>query len=248
MFCRYCGKEIPDTAKFCRYCGKNLEAAEGKQTVQQPEKQMVRQSEKQPEKKKNVVLLILCVVLALLLVAVVGLTVIKIVNDNISSDRQEEQEQRDRDDRDRRKETDKEDKEGKEEDNLPMEGTEAGMPEHEESASASQAESETPEEMVLEAPQEVETVQYILPESNSRFLTKDDLEGLTQEECRLARNELFARHGRIFQDESLRTYFESLEWYHGTVLPEDFDESVFNEYEFANRDLIVEYEKEQGYR
>lgn len=239
MFCRYCGKEIPDTAKFCRYCGKNLEAAEGKQ----PEKQ----SEKQPEKKKKVVLLILCVVLALLLVAVVGLAAVKFVNENRSSDRQEEQEHRNRADRDNRKDKDKEDKEDKE-DNLPGESIEAGMFEQEESAPASQVEVATSEEAVLEASQAVEVAQYILPESDSRFLTKDDLDGLTQEECRLARNELFARHGRIFQDESLRAYFESLEWYQGTVLPDDFDESVFNEYEFANRDLIVEYEKEQGYR
>lgn len=25
MFCRYCGKSIPDTAKFCRFCGKPLQ-------------------------------------------------------------------------------------------------------------------------------------------------------------------------------------------------------------------------------
>lgn len=29
---------------------------------------------------------------------------------------------------------------------------------------------------------------------------------------------------------------------------EDFDETFFNEYEFANRDFIIKYEKEQGYR
>lgn len=237
MFCRYCGKEIPENVKFCRYCGKNLEAAEEKQ----PEKQPKKQPEKQPKKKKNVVLFILCVVLALLLVAVVGLAAVKYVNENRSSDRQQEQEHRNRADRDNRKDKDKED-------SLPGESLEAGMSEQEESAPASQVEVATPEEAVLEASQAVEVAQYILPESDRRFLTKDDLDGLTQEECRLARNELFARHGRIFQDESLRAYFENLEWYQGTVLPEDFDESVFNEYEFANRDLIVEYEKEQGYR
>lgn len=89
---------------------------------------------------------------------------------------------------------------------------------------------------------------YILPESNSRYLDISDLEGLTADECRLARNELYARHGRKFDDESLRAYFESKEWYEGTIDAKDFDESVLNEYEFANRDLIVEYEKEQGYR
>ncbi len=89
---------------------------------------------------------------------------------------------------------------------------------------------------------------YILPDSNSRFLTRQDLYGFTAEECRLARNELFARYGRRFQDETLQAYFDSCSWYNGTIDPEDFDESTFNEYEKANRDLIVEYEKDMGYR
>ena len=90
--------------------------------------------------------------------------------------------------------------------------------------------------------------EYILPGSDSRYYTMDELAGLTAEECRLARNELFARHGRKFQDEALQAYFDSLSWYHGTIDPEDFDESIFNEYEVANRDLIVQYEKDMGYR
>lgn len=94
----------------------------------------------------------------------------------------------------------------------------------------------------------LEESDYILPESNTRYLQKSDLEGLTAEECRLARNELYARHGRKFDDEFLRTYFESKEWYEGTIEAADFDEAMLNEYEFANRDLIVEYETEQGYR
>ena len=90
--------------------------------------------------------------------------------------------------------------------------------------------------------------EYILPGSDSRYYTMDELMGLTAEECRLARNELFARHGRRFQDETLQAYFDSLSWYNGTIDPEDFDESIFNDYEVANRDLIVQYEKDMGYR
>lgn len=76
----------------------------------------------------------------------------------------------------------------------------------------------------------------------------EDLEGLTAQECRIARNELFARRGRLFKDEELQAYFDSCDWYDGWILPEDFDETVFNEYELANRDLIIKYEKEQGFR
>lgn len=94
----------------------------------------------------------------------------------------------------------------------------------------------------------LDTGEYILPESNSRYLTKNDLKDLSKEECRVARNEIFARHGRMFDDEELQAYFDSCSWYRGSVRPEDFDDSVLNEYETANRDLIVEYEKEKGYR
>lgn len=90
--------------------------------------------------------------------------------------------------------------------------------------------------------------EYILPDSDKRYLQMSDLEGFTAEQCRLARNELFARHGRLFSDESLQAYFNSKSWYVGTILPENFNDNVFNEYEIANRDLIVQFEKERGYR
>lgn len=90
--------------------------------------------------------------------------------------------------------------------------------------------------------------EYILPGSDKSYLTMSDLDGMTAEECRLARNELYARHGRIFKDEELQRYFESFDWYHPSIQPDDFQESMLNAYETANRDLIVEYEENQGYR
>lgn len=89
---------------------------------------------------------------------------------------------------------------------------------------------------------------YLLPDSDTKYLTTADLAGFTQEECRLARNELYARHGRIFNDEGLQKYFESKDWYRGMIDGDDFKESMLNDYEIANRDLIVSYEEEQGYR
>lgn len=90
--------------------------------------------------------------------------------------------------------------------------------------------------------------EYILPDSDSRYLSLSDLAGMTKEECRFARNELYARHGRIFDDAELQDYFDAKDWYMGTVSSEDFDEGILNDYEMKNRDLIVEYEEEMGYR
>ena len=36
---------------------------------------------------------------------------------------------------------------------------------------------------------------YILPDSSSRILSDSEVSGLSKEELRLARNEIFARHG-----------------------------------------------------
>lgn len=89
--------------------------------------------------------------------------------------------------------------------------------------------------------------QYILPLSNVMYLERSDLEGLTPEQLRIARNELYARHGRVFQDEGLQAHFNNCQWYFGYISAEDFsEEEYFNEYELANRDFIREYEHELG--
>ena len=92
------------------------------------------------------------------------------------------------------------------------------------------------------------TSEYLLPDSDSRYLTEDDLAGFTAEQCRLARNEIYARHGRRFSDAALQRYFDSLSWYNGTIEPSDFNDNVFNSYERANCILIIDYEREHGYR
>ena len=66
------------------------------------------------------------------------------------------------------------------------------------------------------------------------------------EDLRIARNEIYARHGRKFDSNELRTYFESKSWYRGTVDPEDFSVSCFNQYENANAAFLNQKENERG--
>lgn len=89
---------------------------------------------------------------------------------------------------------------------------------------------------------------FLLPDSASRNLSKSDLSSLGHEDLNLALNEIFARHGRIFSDPSIKAYFTAQSWYHGTVSAEDFDMGVLNEYELYNINLISEYQTELGYR
>lgn len=83
---------------------------------------------------------------------------------------------------------------------------------------------------------------YILPDSSWRTLTIEDIYGLSSEELLLARNEIYARHGRIFTDSMIRAYFESQEWYQGTILPEEFTENILNDVEKANIEFIKSHE------
>lgn len=94
---------------------------------------------------------------------------------------------------------------------------------------------------------ENEGSEYVLPDSDKKYLTKSDLQDLSAWELKLARNEIYARHGRKFNDEQLQDYFNSRSWYKGTVNPDDFSVSVFNAYEKANAEFIASYEKQMGY-
>ena len=84
---------------------------------------------------------------------------------------------------------------------------------------------------------------YILPDSASRVYTYDELLGLSKDELRLAINEIYARHGRMFDSAEYQNYFNSKSWYNGTIKPEDFSEDVFNTCEKSNIDLLSSIEK-----
>ena len=86
---------------------------------------------------------------------------------------------------------------------------------------------------------------YILEYSNSTELTRADIDYLSQYEVKLAVYEIFARHGKIFSDQALNEYFQAFNWYQPSS---DFDDSVLNEYEKHNLDLLVSYQRSMGYR
>ena len=48
---------------------------------------------------------------------------------------------------------------------------------------------------------------------SNRLLTENDLRGLSKQELRILRNEIFARHGYIFQTQEMKTYFQNQSWY-----------------------------------
>jgi len=88
---------------------------------------------------------------------------------------------------------------------------------------------------------------FIIYDSDFRYLTVADLRMLTKEQLRLARNEIYARRGRFFLDQGLQSYFNSKPWYNPTIRPDNFKESIFNDYEKANAYFIKDYENLHGF-
>jgi hypothetical protein len=71
------------------------------------------------------------------------------------------------------------------------------------------------------------------------LLTPEDVRGLRPDDARRLRNEIYARHGRRFQDLKLQRYFASFAWYKPK---RGFSENELNATEKANAALISEYE------
>lgn len=90
---------------------------------------------------------------------------------------------------------------------------------------------------------------YIFP-TDTQYITFTDLSEYSRETITLIRNEIYARHGYTFQTDEIREYFMSQAWYHPDpdVNASTFNASWFNEYEQANVNTIIQYEKSMGWR
>lgn len=83
---------------------------------------------------------------------------------------------------------------------------------------------------------------YILPDVQSHVYLARELSELTREELRLARNEIYARHGRKFKSDDLNRYFSERSWYQASVEPDQFDDSVLSQNEKDNLKVIQDLE------
>jgi serine/threonine protein kinase len=75
------------------------------------------------------------------------------------------------------------------------------------------------------------------------LLSASDLSGMTAAQLRLLRNTIPARHGRAFQDNDLRVYFQSRLWYKPRT---DYDDDKLTTYDRANTDLLKAFEDNNG--
>ena len=89
------------------------------------------------------------------------------------------------------------------------------------------------------------------PQTKERLLDMAELENMNQTDLTIARNEIFARYGRKFEDPLIQALFDRKTWYTPQYEGEEFSglqESLLNPYEKENLSRIIAYEKKMGYR
>lgn len=84
---------------------------------------------------------------------------------------------------------------------------------------------------------------YIFTKSGEKKLLDSDLSSLSKEKLALVRNEIFARHGYVFEEEPYKSYFKGKLWYKPNPNFKEKDEEL-NNIEKYNVQLILKYEKE----
>lgn len=94
---------------------------------------------------------------------------------------------------------------------------------------------------------EQEASEYILPMSSDRKLTEADIADIEDDAwmLKLARNEIYARHGRMFKDKSIQEYFDSKDWYEPKYIADEFEsdhKDLISKLEAKNAAFIQEYE------
>lgn len=80
---------------------------------------------------------------------------------------------------------------------------------------------------------------------SSRYVSEDEFDGWSAGDLAIVRNEIFARHGRIFTTQTYKDYFAQKTWYEPTYDPSYFDanlDSFLNDYEWANLAVVQKLE------
>jgi hypothetical protein len=105
-------------------------------------------------------------------------------------------------------------------------------------------EGQQPSELPPIEKQNVETIVFVekkmREELSVKAISRRILEGLFIEDARKLRNEIYARHGKVFKDKTVQKYFESFDWYKPDP---KFNEKSLGQIERKNYAAILAYER-----
>lgn len=235
--CSACQNENKDEYRFCLSCGNPKPSAE-------PPKAKKRAAAPKKKDKGSAATILLLILALLLVIAIVGIIIYFPALSGRSTAADEESSESSQRHSRGEKAADKSEWGGTSSyviggDTDPA--AESFVPSSEQ-ALPSETPASSPLPVETPAPTAAPVSEYLIPGSDSRYITEADLKDLSWEQCCLARNEIFARHGRMFQTPEIASYFNSKSWYHGTIAAASFSETVLNEYERANVNYISQYE------
>ena len=81
---------------------------------------------------------------------------------------------------------------------------------------------------------------YVISDSSTRVISESELTDLSPWQLKVARNEIYARHGREFVHKDLQCYFAKKNWY---LIDSNFSESMLSTTENKNVATIKAYEE-----
>lgn len=84
--------------------------------------------------------------------------------------------------------------------------------------------------------------QYQIPISSIKAIEQRDLVNMTDNQLWIARNEIYARHGKMFDNDYLQSYFNSCSWYSPIVGKNEITDEELSETERSNLEQIVAME------
>ena len=88
---------------------------------------------------------------------------------------------------------------------------------------------------------------YILPQSSSVCLQDSDVSDMPLQVICYAKNEIYARNGRMFYSDELQNYFNQQYWYTPVYEPEQFTLDMLSAVEMDNVNLLIQLEESYGF-
>lgn len=251
MFCDKCGQEMAPGDKYCPCCGaSNSDYYNIQQPYRGKEKNHVAKKKSLPiGYVAGIVALSICIIAGVVFLGIQAFQLKDSLDENKSSKTSTQTKTADRQDAENTKlAEEKEKKEEKEEKEEDSKVEVAPQP----NEAISKIESDSGSKTIANETENGTTAattpntDYVLPESNTRYYSQTEIDALNEHDLFIARNEIYARHGRKFDNEELKNYFASKSWYVPQYAAKEFDDfgdTKFNEYEIFNRNAIVEREK-----
>lgn len=98
---------------------------------------------------------------------------------------------------------------------------------------------------------DVTTDEFYYPDLSERLWEYDELRDFDVTELSIARNQIYAKHGREFQDLFLRGVFERKSWYHAKITADEFSkmqQDILTDIERENLETISQLEVNWGIR